>query len=67
MVFSHGKSWKIHGKLNFLGCGNPVSEKLSVPRISLIFYMMRIRIFHLHDKKEKGMSPFYFFQKSALK
>ena len=29
--------------------------------------MMRIRLFHLHNKKEKGMLPFYFFQKLALK
>ena len=36
------------------GKNNPFQEFLR------FFYMMRIRVFHLHNKKEKGMSPFYF-------
>ena len=28
--------------------------------------MMRIRVFHLHNKKEKGMSPFYFFSEISI-
>ena len=37
-----------------------------VSKVPLIFYMMRIRAFHLQSKK-KGMSPFYFYQNLALK
>ena len=29
------------------------------------FYIMRVRVFHLQNKKEKGMSSTYFFQNWA--
>ena len=30
------------------------------------FYMTRIRVFHLHNKKEIGTSPFYFFSEISI-